>query len=575
MPAPEGTQESRIFIPDKLSKVAAASVGPEGVGVRQWLVLKYYGKLDWRSQLANLEVKLGPPFEIRRRDSGKALPWRVDCDDEPNKLLPLRPTSPGAHTLLPAGRVAAVVHIGVNLDPSVVQISASNVDDADESFKVLKGLPPALQSEVLPMGYWRQRRLPDNEALNQLRLKIYDVDALPGRLGSRRINGRFLDSPKCELAAERLGMQASSKAVHYILGGVREDSKWAYLTEADIFPMEVRTESLMPPDVVETKTEESKEPVDRKQSLDEYRKRRMETVDAYGTAKKQRLAKSVAAGQLDDSRVAGLDANMNELRARAKTVELSADASPEQQDLLMRRKVLPPFDETAHEPIAIYAGGLEQIAVSQFIDEEADYNFEPLEKLLQISPQRILCLSRDELIQQCGGAAVVAIVLCRANAGLQETTQTAEPMARRMNIVNILCRLYKEYSKRISAKKFYKLIHVCRCVGLSETSQLSLHWFRTFFDQELSESTRKFNPNRMACHLVVWMLYLTPSLQLDFSLLQEQLSLSAARTREILQYVGCSCTSKMVAGSDPELVAQLKAPLKFGIPKSSGRKQKS
>lgn len=325
----------------------------------------------------------------------------------------------------------------------------------------------------------------------------------------------------------------------------------------------------MPPNVVDTKAVESEEMLDK----NEYRKRRMETVNAFGAAKKQRLVKSHAAGQLDDSRVAGLDANLNELRARAKTVELSADASPEQQDLLMRRKVLPPFDETAHEPIAIYAGGLEQIAVSQFIDEEAEFNFEPLERLLQISPQRILCLSRDELKQQCGGAAVVAIVLCRANAGLQETSQTAEPMARRMNIVRIMCRLYKEYSKRSNVKKYVKLSQVCRLAGLSETSQLGLHWFRTFFDPEISESNRKFNPHRMACHLVVWMLYLTPSLQLDFCPLQEELAFSAARTREILQYVGCSVTSKMVAGSDPELVAQLQAPLKLGIPKSSGKKR--
>jgi len=536
-------------------------------GSPRWVVVKVDYSLDWRKELNGASLRLGTTAALRLAGNS-SLGSFVDTTNEPHQLLPLKPKDEGSAKLVPSGRVEVVVRVGEDL---LRESPAMDENPDDGEVIAVKPLAPDLTGAVAPLVYWKPGPIgTDSEALAALQFKCHDYF---GPKKGRKLEGKFADAPRMRVVGGRTKWPEGPRKLRHLLGLV--GAKKLYLSEVEFYPVDRDREFGRTPELESQPKplEEEDDAVRRQMRTDEFHAKRKANIAAYGTAKKRRLQASAEGKRVDDDKVMDLDDTLADLRSKAlKTKVVSA----RDQELQVRRDVLPKFDLEAKDPAQLYAEGVAAIAPASLLKHEAAAlagdGGGDLEKVLQSAPKTVQGMSVDGLVRHCRTSTAAAVVACRAAADLQEGPSSADGLARKLRVLNHLVKLHQSAKKKGDAH----IKELEKYLGIGAESRLLQLWYNTYYEATANGALRRIKVMKLRCHLIVYALHLTPNLRLDFKPLQDELGLDLDTMQKALRFVGCRVSlekdSNGLAGA--RVMASLHAPLRLDADSGGNFKRK-
>eukprot|EP00747_Dinoflagellata_sp_TGD_P056411 gnl/TRDRNA2_/TRDRNA2_150070_c0_seq1.p1 gnl/TRDRNA2_/TRDRNA2_150070_c0~~gnl/TRDRNA2_/TRDRNA2_150070_c0_seq1.p1 ORF type:complete len:589 (+),score=109.05 gnl/TRDRNA2_/TRDRNA2_150070_c0_seq1:25-1767(+) len=562
-PPPPKEEQSSILLPPKFARAVEAEK-------QHWLVFKVNWSSDWRAQLQGARLNLGTG-QLVPKGSSDPTPIDIDVQYEPLQLIPLRPTKPGGHQVVPAGRVEAVVRVGTG---AVGLPSTEDAKFSDENVK-LKMVPANLEGHCAPLVYW-QLGATTEEELAGVRFKCYDVASGRGGRITQRIKGRFTDAPQLRLEGTCCKWPEGPSRMRYLLGVRADGDPHMHVMESDFFP--VNRDRKFGRDA-----EKDDEPAFH--SGGSYWAKKNALAEEFGTAKKRRMVAHQKERIVNDTQVANLDACIDDLRKRAQSS--SHGLKDEDQELEYIKQTLPAnFDVAALTSDKIYASYVdeeEQMAASTFAGDHV------MNEILKKTHFQIRQMKPVELLASCKTYIACEVIKRRLRDNQDDPKATkvdSKRLATKLGVLNAMVSMLKNVKALVKKRKKdgsaikLKLQQIAEYADIASDTQLAQYWFEKFCDPDPSRAgpgnsvnvrdMRIPNVRKLLCHILVWALYLTPKLQMDFKPLNDDIGGTVEETSESLKFIGCRAEAKLaetIADGIPtvQLIGTLIAPLKLEV----------
>merc|ERR1712008_272665 len=156
-----------------------------------------------------------------------------------------------------------------------------------------------------------------------------------------------------------------------------------------------------------------------------------------------------------------------------------------------------------------------------------------------------------------------AVLEARAQSSMNLSDKDARQLAMRWGVMNLLFRMHIFGSTKkggvLRARGFITNL------GMGTESKLANYWFKTYYEEIVGHNQERcFILKKSLAAVLVWALYLTPTLAFDLSMTAEnELRLPDGHIRMALENIGCSVSS--LSGKhivNPMLRVKLKNPPK-------------
>jgi len=366
----------------------------------------------------------------------------------------------------------------------------------------------------------------------------------------------------------------------HLLGIQAHGSKRIFFQEAEVYHVDMRKQE-------HEKVAESKL---------SYGQIRGKLVEDWGTAKKQRMARQIAARKSREIKVAEFGSYSQELAQRAEELKAKV-VSLEDRDAELKAKILPPFDVNATEPAGVYREGLARITppelmlkehalvkpeLVEFLQKDCRAQINAIIQHLakpQYAPKKTFGPKKtskhdhnegqddNQGIAGCESRFTLTVLLTRARAEMRARgEEDAKKLAKQVSVLNALAMMVTKGAKHKGGKCLSQA--VADLTGLPAESPLAAHWHMEYYDEMVGRrKVRCFNGRKVLCAMLVWGLHLTPSLSMELKdSVARDLALEPGQLKKGIEYVGCTVTEDRmpvdIAGNDlgKVLKAKLEGP---------------